>query len=68
MLQPGLMELSEAEKPRAGTIRRKIFDEALVVGETVNSANKKAKEIGQASARIDADILIGLFKGHIRLP
>jgi hypothetical protein len=60
--------VDEVLKPRAKTIRRRIFDECLIAGLSVEEANRRARKIGGASVRTDADIFMGLFVGQVRLP
>lgn len=60
--------VDEAQMPRAGTIRRRIFDEALLPGRSIEEVNRVAKQIGGASVRTDADLFLGLFAGYVRLP
>jgi hypothetical protein len=40
----------------------------LKPGLTVREVNPRAKEIGGASVRKDADLFIGLYIGYVRLP
>jgi hypothetical protein len=59
---------NEEFKPRNGTIRRDIFEQCLIPGSSVQEINKTARMIGGTSVRMDADLFIGLFVGHVRLP
>jgi transcriptional regulator with XRE-family HTH domain len=61
-------KIDETPKPKAGSIRRMIFDQCLVSGSSVEEVNRCAKNLGKASVRMDADLFIGLFAGYVRLP
>jgi transcriptional regulator with XRE-family HTH domain len=67
-IERGLGTVSEAAKPRAGTIRREIYDRCFdTPGRSVREVNQIAREIGGASVRKDADLCIGLHTGYVRL-